>query len=184
MSAPQIPAQALLFLSIFSSRWELFWPALETELTGAFGPVGRCAGPLPFEVTDYYHAEFGQPLTRRLLVFETLIDQDRLVEIKLRANQIEQEFAARLASEGAARFGGRLFNLDPGLLNMERLVLATGKNYTHRIYLGQGIWAELTLYYQHGAWRSLPWTFPDYASPQIQAHLTDMREYYRQKRVL
>ena len=77
--------------------------------------------------------------------------------------------------------GRRLFNLDPGLLSQERLVLATGKNYTHRLYLGQGIWGDLTLIFQNGGWRAQPWTFPDYAGPELQEHLTRLRVRHKEK---
>lgn len=183
MSDLQPAAPAALFFSIFTSDWARFWEELQTELVAAYGPIGRSVGPLPFENTEYYYREFGRPLTRRMLVFETLIAQERLVEAKLFADRLERDYAARLGSPGTQGGASRVFNLDPGLLSMERLVLATGKNYTHRIYLGQGVWADLTLYYQHGAWRSSPWTFPDYASPELQAHLTELREYYRQRRL-
>jgi hypothetical protein len=178
----QPAAPAALFFSLFTSDWGRFWDALREELVAAYGPIGRCVGPLPFGNTEYYYREFGQPLTRRLLVFEELIAQERLVEAKLFADRLEREYAARLGSAADQGGAARIFNLDPGLLSLERLVLATGKNYTHRIYLGQGVWADLTLYYQHGAWRSSPWTFPDYASPELQAHLTELREYYRERR--
>ena len=69
-------------------------------------------------------------------------------------------------------------NLDPGYLLYERFVLATGKNFSHRIYIGRGIYADLTLVYQKGAYRSLPWTYPDYAADTMRAFLTTVREHY------
>jgi hypothetical protein len=71
--------------------------------------------------------------------------------------------------------------LDPGLLTAERLVLATGKESGHRIYLGQGIWGDLTLIYRHGSWQTLDWTFPDYADRPLQSWLTELRSYYKQR---
>ena len=75
--------------------------------------------------------------------------------------------------------GSRRVNLDPGLLTQERFVLGTGKNFTHRVYLGEGIFADLTLVFQAGSWQTLPWTFPDYASPDMLEILTDIRLRYR-----
>ena len=84
-------------------------------------------------------------------------------------NQIEQTFA-----QGARR----RINIDPGYLLMERFVLATGKNFSHRIYIGDGIYADLTLMYQKGSFQTLPWTYPDYAAPEMHAFLMQVRRHY------
>jgi hypothetical protein len=91
---------------------------------------------------------------------------DRLAAVKLATNAVENEYAEN---------GRRRFNLDPGYLTRERLVLATGKNFVHRIYLGQGIFADLTLIYRKGRFEALPWTFPDYRTEAIQTILTRIR---------
>ncbi|MFW6216734.1 MAG: DUF4416 family protein, partial [Desulfohalobiaceae bacterium] len=75
----------------------------------------------------------------------------------------------------------RLFNLDPGYLTLEQLVLATGKNFTHRIYLDQGVFADLTLVYSKAGWQTLPWTYPDYAGRLLQDILNQLRQRYKQK---
>ncbi|HDQ41550.1 MAG TPA: DUF4416 family protein [Desulfonatronum sp.] len=173
MSIPKQPPKAQLLLSVFSSDWEQFWPNLLKKLEARFGPADMVSEPLSFKDTTYYHREFGAPLTRRLLGFQELVDQDQLVGIKLWTHALEQEHS---------RSGGRrLFNLDPGLLTMERLVLATGKNFAHRIYLGAGIFADLTLVYRNRGWKTLPWTFPDYAGETLQSLLENMRQAYREK---
>lgn len=92
--------------------------------------------------------------------------------VKLMTHDLEQRHALD---------GKRLFNLDPGLLTQERLVLATGKNFAHRIYLGEGIFADLTLVFQNGQWNVLPWTFRDYAGKALQSVLSTMRQRYREK---
>jgi hypothetical protein len=171
MSTPMIPSPALLFLSILSSRWECFWPCLLDDLQDHFGPLAYQSDLLQFDYTTYYDAELGTPISRRILAFERLAPQDFLVQTKLLTNELEQ----RLTLED----GRRLCNLDPGLLCLERLVLGTGKNYTHRIYLADGIWADLTLIHQHGQWKTLPWTFPDYADREMQEHLTRLRDLYK-----
>jgi hypothetical protein len=172
MSIPKEPPLALLVLSLFSSRWEMFWPLLLSRLESRLGRLEEQSEPLPFDQTTYYHAEFGAPLQRRLLAFETLVPQDHLLDIKLWTNALEQEYVYE---------GKRLFNIDPGLLTLERLVLATGKNFAHRVYLGRGIFADLTLLYQGGQWQSLPWTFRDYAGFALQSQLTTLRQRYREK---
>lgn len=172
MSTPTLPPPAQLLFSVFSARWEAFWPDLRTVLEQRFGPADHVSALLSFSETTYYHQEFGAPLTRRIVGCARLVPQDALQDVKLWCHDRERE---------AVRDGKRLFNIDPGLLTQERLVLATGKNFSHRIYLGQGIFADLTLLYQGGGWRSLPWTFPDYAGSVVQAELTAIRQQYRKK---
>ncbi len=172
MSIPKEPLPSQLILSLFSSRWDEFWPALLPVMESFLGPLESEGESLPFGETTYYQSEFGAPLQRRLLAFEHLVPQDRLREIKIWAHEVEQNYIAR---------GKRLFNLDPGLLTQERFVLATGKNFTHRIYLGGCVFADLTLIYQAGRWQTLPWTFRDYAGSALQAQLTSLRHRYRIK---
>ena len=173
MSVPNEPLPAKLFLSILSARWEAFWPGLLEELNKTFGKADYVSEPIAFVQTSYYDKELGTPISRRVLGFEELVPQDRLPEIKLATNALEEKYARK--------DGNRIFNLDPGLITLERLVLATGKDFTHRIYLGQGIRADLTLIYTGGGWQKLPWTFPDYAGPELQAHLTRLRDAYKQE---
>lgn len=172
MSTPALPPPAQLVLSLFSSQWDVFWPDLLPRLENRFGPVDMLSDPLPFVETTYYQQEFGPQLVRRLLSFEALVEQDQLRHIKLWAHALEQE---------QSHNGKRLFNLDPGLLTLERLVLATCKNFSHRIYLGQGVFADLTLLFQGRGWKALPWTFPDYGGPALQGVLSEMRRRYKQK---
>ena len=170
MSTPAIPRPAKPFLSVLSARWDEFWTHLRPELLNIFGDPDYETEPLPFTQTSYYDPELGTPITRRILAFTGPMEMDRLAEIKLATNRLENAWQ---------QDGKRLFNLDPGYITQERLVLATGKNFSHRIYLGQGIWADLTLMFHKGDWFDLPWTFPDYATPEIKAHLTRIRDMYK-----
>ncbi|WP_028575447.1 DUF4416 family protein [Desulfonatronovibrio hydrogenovorans] len=172
MSIPTIPKPGKPFLSILSSKWELFWPALQKKLEEHLGPADYLTDPFCFTETSYYDDELGLPISRRILSFDRLCQLDSLVWTKLFTNTLEQEHTLK---------GKRIFNLDPGILSMERLVLATGKNFTHRIYLGQGIWADLTLIFTKGDWQDLPWTFPDYKSEKIKTHLRTIRNRYHQQ---
>jgi len=171
MSKPRLPQPCLLVLSALSACFDELWTGLVQDLERRFGPVLEEYGPHPFTHTGYYDDELGGSPERRFLAFATLLPPDRLAWAKCETLTLERS----LARED----GSRRVNLDPGLLSLERLVLATGKNYTHRIYLGRGIWADLTLIYQRGAWQSLPWTFPDYAGRELQQHLRHLREQYR-----
>lgn len=173
MSIPISPEPAQLVLSILSSQWDELWPNLLNDLTSRFGPTDMISELIPFTETTYYDSELGVPIFRRLISFANLVPMEELPAIKLWTNQVEQAHTSLK--------GQRQMNLDPGLVTFERLVLATGKNFTHRIYLSQGIWADLTLIFQKGIWQDLPWTFPDYAGPVLKEHLTKIRLAYAEK---
>jgi hypothetical protein len=98
-----------------------------------------------------------------------LIRQEDLASIKVQTNMLE---------DGQAEKGNRLVNIDPGYLVAERLVLASGKNYTHRIYLRKGIYADLTLIYRDKDYQPLAWTYPDYGEPEVRRWLRALREMY------
>ena len=131
-----------------------------------FGALDLVSPWLPFDYTDYYAREMGTPLYRRMLAFKRLVSQEALPDVKHATNRLESRYA---------RDGRRRVNIDPGVLLRERFVLATGKNFTHRIYLGRGIYADLTLVYRRGGFQTLPWTYPDYADARLQAFLLRAR---------
>lgn len=142
------------------------------HLTAAFGSVDYASETLNFSAfSPYYDAEMGGCVFRRFFSFTTLIDPSRLAEIKQLTNTLEQRYST---SENH-----RPINLDPGLINTNRLLLATTKWAGHRIPLSCGIYAELTLFYSRKAWHGLPWTYPDFQSEQVQTMLSQMRKLYR-----
>ncbi|MEF8889509.1 MAG: DUF4416 family protein [Desulfohalobiaceae bacterium] len=173
MSRPQEPDPVQPVVSVFGRDWDYFWPGLLRAMEAELGPADDISEPFPFTETDYYDRELGTPIQRRILSFESLIDPVRLVDIKLAFNNLEAEYTRA--------DGTRRVNADPGILSLQRLVLATGKEFSHRIYLGRGIWADLTLLYQRVGWRSLPWTYPDYAGELVQAVLSRIRSAYKAK---
>lgn len=172
MSVPAEPKPGKLFLSILSSKWESFRPGLMDNLEQNFGRADYLSDLIAFTETSYYDQELDTPISRRILTFKPLVKLDALAEIKLATNKLEQSFKDN---------GKRIFNLDPGIITMERLVLATGKNFTHRVYLTRGIWADLTLLYTKGDWKDLDWTFPDYSSEKIKKHLRIIRSRYHEQ---
>lgn len=172
MSIPSVPKPGKLFLSILSSRWELFWPDLLDILEQKFGRTDYLTDLFSFTETCYYDRELGTPVSRRLLTFTPLVELDSLANVKLITNKLEKSYG---------KDGNRIFNLDPGLITLERLVLATGKNFTHRVYLTRGIWADLTLIFRQGDWQDLDWTFPDYSSEKIKIHLRTIRSRYHEQ---
>jgi len=122
-----------------------------------FGPVDETSETFSFDQTAYYERQMGGGLLKVLWSFQNLVDPGALVRAKLASNDIEREFA------GADRAHvPRPVNIDPGYVTPSKLVLATTKDYSHRIYLGRGIYAEVTLEYTSGAFRPFSWTYPDY----------------------
>jgi hypothetical protein len=147
--------------------------ALET----LFGPIDIRSRTWPFTQTQYYTPEMGPNLIRRLVSFETLIDPGSLADAKLATNAMEDEITHKFRSVTA----GRIVNLDAGYLTLSQMVLATTKNYSHRIYIGKGIWAEITLRYQKGAYLKQDWTYPDYASGQYNDFFLAVREKLKEQ---
>lgn len=168
MSHPKPLSPAALIVSLFSAR-EPWLEEAARLLEERFGQVAEASPLLPFTQTAYYAAEFGEHLVRRFLRFAALVPQDSLAAVKLACWELE----ARLSEAGRRRV-----NIDCGLLSAERLLLATGKNYTHRVPLAGGVFADLTLIFGHGSLQPLPWTYPDYASPEIIDLLNRFRAGY------
>jgi hypothetical protein len=168
MSRPKPPEPAKLIIGLFTPEKSLCIPVV-TELERQFGPVDYISRWLVFDYTSYYTAEMGAPLFRRLLSFKQMIEQDRLPHVKNLTNELELKWV---------RDGKRLINIDPGYLVPSRFVLATGKDFSHRIYIGQSIYADLTLLYVKGKFQTLPWTYPDYADQGMQVILDQIRSNY------
>ncbi len=158
MSSLHEPLPGRLIFSVFAREDALITRALE-EAVSAYGEPAAVSPLFPFPDTRHYRGEFGTGLVRRFIVMRRLVGQAVLPQVKHWAMALERRWSAG---------GRRLINCDPGLLTLERLVLATGKNYSHRIYLGLGVFADLTLLYARGGFRSLEWTYPDYASREVR----------------
>ena len=169
MGQPTPHSGAILIVGMLSAWSELFARAAEA-LVARFGPVRRRSPDIPFTFTDYYEPQMGLGLLRRFYSFDGLFDPSRLPEVKLWTNELEQQLA------GPAYPVARPINLDPGCVDPARLVLATTKDHAHRIYLGQGIYAEITLNYLGGRFQPLPWTYPDYRTAPYLEFLTQVRE--------
>ena len=168
MSQPIPPRPAKLVIGLFLQEKDLIPPVVE-DLKSILGDLDQVSAWFDFDFTSYYAPEMGEPLFRRMVTFKGLIGQHTLASVKRRTNAIEANYAHN---------GKRRVNIDPGYMLAERFVLATGKNFTHRIYIGGGIYADLTLIFQNGAFRTLPWTYPDYADKRLQAFLISVRNRY------
>lgn len=165
MSVPREPAAAKLITGLLFTDFEVRRRVL-AALQERFGPLDFLAEARPFTYTDYYEPELGSGIQRQTAGFAELVRPEDLPDIKLFTNGIEAQYTWE---------GRRSVNIDPGLLSEERVVLATGKNFTHRIYLREGIYADLTLIYQSGSYQTLPWTYPDYRDETLRHFLGALR---------
>jgi hypothetical protein len=168
MSVPQPAKPAKLVIGVFTKNKKII-DNLVLELSSQFGQIDLVSSWMDFDYTSYYEPEMGTPLVRRVFAFKRLIEQGELAAVKKATNQIEQAH-----SHG----GRRAANIDPGYLLHERFILASGKNFSHRIYIGYGIFADLTLIYQNGSFQKLPWTYPDYSDQVMLNFLDQVRRKY------
>jgi hypothetical protein len=169
MGTPRPPEPVTLVVGMLSGRPELL-DAAETRLADRYGPVDVRSPLIDFVFTDYYEREMGTGLRRRFVSFGRTIDPGRLAEIKRSTNALE----AALAGEAGAV--ARPVNLDPGYVCGGKLVLASTKDRAHRIYVGEGIYAEVTLVWRKGRFVPLETTYPDYRSGPYLAFFTRARQ--------
>lgn len=172
MGTAKEPAPARLVIGMLAPHADWFERA-EAALRVRYGPIDYGSEILPFHHTTYYEAEFGGQLLRRFVAFRRLIDPGELAAIKTCTNALEQ---------GWAEAGKRRINLDPGYMTLATFVLATTKDHAHRIYLGRGIYGEVTLTYRDGDWRPWPWTYPDYRTEAYLRILRDVRALLARQR--
>lgn len=163
-----------LVIFMFSVHVDYWLETIKGQLEEEFGPIDYVSDLLDFEkYTLYYSEEMGSGLMGRLISFERLIHPSLLSLIKLKTNEIEHKYAIE---------GKRRFNLDPGYVHHMQFVLATTKMWPHRIYIGNGIYAETTLLYVNGGWKDYDFTYPNYKELEYKAELGKIRELYLEKR--
>ena len=166
---------SLLVIACFSRHPEaLNWA--RTQLESAYGPICLTSQDFEFHHTTYYEREMGPGQRKRLLVFANLVPSDCLADVKTATNLLEKNLAEE------ERFPEtRPLNLDPGLVQLGKFLLASTKDQAHRIYLRDGIYAEVTLRFQAGGFEPWPWTYADYREPAYREFLNTAREYLRQQ---
>ena len=172
------PEDVKLIVGALSADTHPFDRAKET-LCELYGPVDIESPLIPFNFTKYYEKQMGAGLLRKFLAFERLIDPEILPDVKIRTNRLAAELAADAGAEVP-----RPINLDPGYVTPAKVVLASAKDFSHRVYLRDGIYAEVTLHFEKGGtFRSWPWTFPDYkTSPEYHAFLLEVRQKWEMQR--
>jgi hypothetical protein len=175
MAEPHWPDPVLLVVAGFSRHeGALAWA--QERLVEQFGPVALASQMFDFNQTRYYEATMGPGLRKQFLAFGELIDPERLAGIKRQTIALEAELA-----QTGRHSEPRPLNLDPGLLSLGKFCLATTKDQQHRIYLRDGIFAEVTLRYQDGAFEPWPWTYADYQEKGVRQFLNEARLYYRRQ---
>ena len=150
------PKPVKLIIGILAADRQCLHAAVEA-LAHRFGPLDFVSDVWPFDQTDYYKDQTGENILRQFVSAERLTNPALLAKIKHKTNKLEQKLAAKMKLPLP-----RPVNLDPGIIEPSKLVLATTKNYSHRIYIGKKMYAEVTLIFDKGYWCPLPYTYPDY----------------------
>ena len=166
------PKPVKLFVGILSSENTLL-EEVEYLLAKRLGKVDIKSEIFPFDFTDYYKKEMGTNISRQFLCFKELINPEELSDIKIWTNELENEIKCYRKSDVA-----RPINLDPGYLTHCNLIIASAKDYYHRIHLQNGIYAEVTLFYQHEVFKNLPWTYPDFQTEEYKNFFLKVRTLY------
>jgi len=138
-------------------------------LESQFGEIDLESESFSFHHTGYYEEEMGKDLKKIFISFSDLIFPDKLAAIKLKTNEFEGDFLHN---------GNRTVNIDPGYISRAKLVLATTKNYAHRIYLRDSIYGDLHLFYKDDEFHPQPWTYPDYNEEFNRAFFKKVRQKY------
>lgn len=172
MSKPIKQSSAVIVVAFMYEDTEVYKKAL-LKLKKKLGAVEIEGDEFLFSHSDYYKNEMGGNLKKRFVVFSKLQSRGYLLNIKKYTNKLENIFVKE---------NRRLVNIDPGMLTLENFILATNKNFTHRIYIGDNIFADLTLIYQKKkGYTKLKWTYIDYSSEETLNFLNHVRDVFYDK---
>ncbi|MCX5641945.1 MAG: DUF4416 family protein [Candidatus Omnitrophica bacterium] len=166
MGRPEKPQLVRLFIGMLGGDPELFSAAADI-LTKKFGPILLESEIIPFKFTDYYTPEMGNDLLRKFIAFKRMVSPEKLASIKLFTNRLEKTYCQSKK---------RRINLDPGFLTPARVILASTKDFSHRIYLKSGIYAEITFLFHKNGLEFLPWTYPDYRTEPYLKFFSTLRK--------
>ena len=168
---------AKLIISMITSDKCLF-DLYKEELIKKFGEVDIESNAQPFDFTDYYEEEFGKNLMQKLFSFSSLIGMDELAEIKIITNSIENNFKNENIKNNLTH-PKRKINLDPGYITLDKYILASTKNGPSRIYINQGIYAEITLRFINKSFVTCEYTYPNYKTNEYIIFLNSVRQKYK-----
>lgn len=167
------PKPVKLFVGCIFADKQIFEDACHA-LSQKYGPIDLVSDIWDFSHTNYYENEMGKNLCKSFITFKDLILPETIKDIKIFSNQLEESFQEKLIQQ-------RAINLDPGYMDAAKVILATTKDYSHRIYLGSGIYAEVELFYQQKTYKAWPWTYPDYQFPHYIDFFLGVRKVYRKQ---
>ncbi len=157
------------FVSVIHSDEKLF-ENFKQKISKHFGEIDTISEPFPFDFTDYYKPEMGENLKRQFFSFKKLTEGDFIVNIKKKCLEYEENFSEN---------GKRRLNIDPGYIDLYKLVLVSEKYMGHKIYLREGICADLVLLLGKKKLTPFIWTFPDFRSGRYDEYFLKLREIYK-----
>lgn len=168
MGSVKKPNRVKLIIGMLAKNKKLF-EKTEEFFIKEFGLIDYQSPAISFKYTAYYKKEMGSRLKRKFISFKKLISQEKIAKIKLFTNSIEEKLCVN---------NKRQVNIDPGYISDSKLVLATTKDYFHRIYLNHGIYAEITLKWRKHSFEPFEWTYPDYRSKEYIVILNNIRNNF------
>lgn len=168
------PEPVKLFCGILAADKQCLQQARDS-LQKEFGNIDLESNVWNFDKTEYYRDETGDNILRQFVSLEKPIAPGKLAEVKHRTNDIEKGLAF-LRDDLP-----RPVNLDPGIIEASKLVLATTKNYSHRVYIGNRMYAEVTLIFRKGGWKPFDYTYPDYTQQKYHKFFTDVRNCLKEQ---
>jgi hypothetical protein len=172
MMADAIPFTPVkLICGIITLREDIFFRSM-AYLTDSFGPIDHTSTLMEFKYTDYYEKQMGEGLRRKFVSFAEIVPPEKLSEAKIRTNMLEEEIKKEA---GSVR---RIVNLDPGYITASALIMATAKDFSHRIALQKGIYAHLEFLFGKNEVRTLNWTYPDYRTEEYHQFFLEVRKTY------
>lgn len=169
MGTPHPPSAVRLVAGLLVASPDLFGD-VHAAMRECFGPISAASEPIPWTQSRYYEKELGPSPWRQFVAFESPVSPAGLARIKLRSNALEERW------RGAS---GRRVNIDPGVLDLNKLVLASTKDAAHRIYLADGVYAEATLRFERGSFRPYGHTYRDYGAPEALTFFNAVRAAWR-----
>ncbi len=175
MAVPNPPMPVLRFAGLLASSEDAL-AATRRELSQWYGLIDDMSPAIPFTFTDYYAEQMGTDLLRQWVRFATLFAPEQMAKCKLETNMAEILLSRQLSPTVR-----RPVNVDPGYITRYKVVLATTKDHSHRVYLSEGIYGEVTLHWSNNQWTPWPWTYADYKTPAAGEFFLRARDYYFQQ---
>jgi hypothetical protein len=174
MAEPKLFAPAKLIVGIISSTG-IYFEKAEKELKALFGSIDVKSQFFPFDLTNYYEEQMGTNLERIFLSFVELVPPEKLSAMKIQTNTLEQ----KIRQESGENI--RVVNIDPGILTASALIMATAKDFSHRIPLSQGIYGHLEFLFSKQGIKTLDWTYPDFKREGYERFFLDVRRIYLER---